>query len=278
MVRYAAFISYNQRDRPAALWLHRALETYRIPKRLHGHAGPFGVLGARLPPVFLDREELAASSDLAQSVLEALQRADSLIVVCSPNAVQSRWVNEEIRAFTALGRRDRIQCLIIAGIANASRLPWHDPADECLPPALFENGAAEPLAADLRRGKDGKTSAKLKLIAGITGLRYDDLRQRDHARHVRRLAIAATALGIGFVLMAALAVFALLARAEAVAQRDIARQKTVTAERTVDFVKSLFEVSDPSEARGATVTAQEVLDKGAARIAASLDDEPDVKA
>jgi tetratricopeptide (TPR) repeat protein len=258
------------------MWLHRALETYAIPKRLHGHDTAFGPLGARLPPLFIDREELSASPDLAQSVSTALGEAASLIVICSPNAVKSRWVNEEIRAFTAMGRRDRIQCLIISGTANAARVKGADPDDECLPPALFESGGAEPLAADLRI--DGKTSAKLKLIAGLTGLRYDDLRQRDQQRRIRRLAAAAVALGIGFLAMTALAVFAFISRAEAVAQRDIARQKTATAERTVDFVKSLFEVSDPSEARGETITAREVLDKGAARIESSLDNEPNVKA
>lgn len=274
--RYSAFISYNQKDRVQALWLHRALETYAIPKRLQGHESPFGPLGARLPPLFIDREELSASPDLAQSVSTALGEAASLIVICSPNAVKSRWVNEEIRAFTAMGRRDRIQCLIISGTANAARVKGADLDDECLPPALFEGGGAEPLAADLR--VDGKTSAKLKLIAGLTGLRYDDLRQRDQQRRIRRLAVAAVALGIGFLAMTGLAVFAFISRAEAVAQRDIARQKTATAERTVDFVKSLFEVSDPSEARGATITAREVLDKGAARIESSLANEPNVKA
>jgi tetratricopeptide (TPR) repeat protein len=63
-----------------------------------------------------------------------------------------------------------------------------------------------------------------------------------------------------------------------VRERDIARQKTVTAERTVDFVKSLFEVSDPSEARGATITAREILDRGAQRIDKGLAGEPTVKA
>ena len=45
--RYSAFISYNHRDKAAATWLHRALETFRIPKRLRGRETGFGVLGAR---------------------------------------------------------------------------------------------------------------------------------------------------------------------------------------------------------------------------------------
>ena len=277
-MRYAAFISYNHRDRKAANWLHRALETYRIPGRLRGRDSAFGPLGSRLPPIFQDREELAASADLAESVRAALAQTHALIVVCSPNGARSKWVNEEIHAFTALGRRSHIHCLIVDGEPNASRLPGVDSALECLPPALFEDGGSEPLASDIRPNRDGRAAAKLKLLAGIMGIGYDELRNREQQRRQKWLLLVASASAIGFVAMAGLAVFALIARADAVHQRDVARQKTATAERTVDFVKSLFEVSDPSEAKGAKVTAKEVLDKGAVRIAHALNDEPNVKA
>ena len=266
-MRYSAFISYNHRDRKEASWLHRTLETYRIPKSLHGREGALGTIGPRLPPVFQDREELAGNADLAASVLEALQQSASLVVICSPNAVQSRWVNEEIRAFTAMGRRDRIQCLIVKG----------EPVD-ALPPALFENGGTEPLACDIREGQDGRPLAKLKLLAGILGVAFDDLRQRDLARRQRQLMAVAAVSAAGFLAMSGLAGFAVIQRNEAVRQRDIARQKTLTAERTVTFVKSLFEVSDPSESRGDTITAREILDRGARELEQGLTDEPTVKA
>ena len=70
-MKYSAFISYNHRDRRWAVWLHRALEGYRVPKRLWGRPAPWGELGARLPPVFRDRDELATSTDLAASVKAA---------------------------------------------------------------------------------------------------------------------------------------------------------------------------------------------------------------
>ena len=277
-MKYSAFISYNHRDRKFAAWLHRTLETYSIPKALWGQASPVGVIGRRLPPVFQDREELAASSNLSASMQAALQQSSSLIVICSPNGAQSRWVNEEIRVFTALGRRDRIQCLIVGGEPNATTLPGLDPALEALPPALFENGGQEPLASDIRAGQDSRAAAKLKLIAGVLGVDYDQLRQREAARRQRRLMIVAGASAAGFVVMTGLAVSAVVARSEAIKQRDLARQKTLTAERTVDFVKSIFAVSDPSEARGATITAREILDRGALSIETGLAREPTVKA
>jgi tetratricopeptide (TPR) repeat protein len=277
-MRYSAYISYNHRDKKAAQWLHRALETYRIPKRLRGRETGLGVLGARIPPVFRDRDELAANTSLAGSVREALEQSYSLIVICSPNGARSKWVNEEIRTFTALGRRHQVQCLIIDGVSHASSTPGADPTLECLPPALFEHGADEPLAADIRPGRDSRSAAVLKLLAGIMGVPYDELRQREQARRQQRLAIAASVLGAGFVVTSGLAITAYLERNEAVRQRDIARRKTLTAERTVSFVKSMFEVADPSEARGDTITAREILDRGAVQIDRDLNDEPSVKA
>jgi tetratricopeptide (TPR) repeat protein len=78
--------------------------------------------------------------------------------------------------------------------------------------------------------------------------------------------------------MSGLTVFAFISRADAVRQRDVARQQTLAAQRTTDFVKGLFQVSDPSEAKGQSITALEVLDRGAREIQGQLDDEPDVKA
>ena len=276
-MKYSAFISYNHRDRKTAAWLHSALETYRIPKALWGRESPLGVLGKRLPPVFQDREELAASTDLAGSVLEALEQSASLIVICTPNGRRSRWVNEEIRTFTKMGRRHRIQCLIAGGEPNASNVAGMDPELEALPPALFENGETEPLGADIRDGQDGKLNGKLKLLAGLLDVRYDELRQREAIRRQRQLTMVAAGSAAGFVVMSGLTAAAVLQRAEAIKQRDIARQKTLTAERTVEFVKSIFTVSDPSEARGASITAREVLDRGARQIEAELNDEPSVK-
>lgn len=274
-MRYSAFISYNHRDRAWAAWLHRELEHYRLPSALVGRDSPLGPLERKLPPVFQDREELAASTNLAASVRQALEEAYSLIVICSSNGAQSHWVNEEVREFARLGRADRIQCLIVPEFGDPNG-PSR-PAAEVFPPALLEL-AGEPLAADARKSGDGKRSAFLKLVAGVIGVRYDDLRQREQARRHRRLMALASAASVGFLIMAGLTVFAFLSRAEAVRERDIARQKTMTAQRTTDFVKGLFEVSDPSEAKGRSITALEVLDQGARELQGQLSGEPDVKA
>src|SRR5206468_403705 len=95
--------------------------------------------------------------------------------------------------------------------------------------------------------------------------------------HKRLLALAAAA-SVGFLLMTGLAVSALVSRAQAVHERDIAREKTVTAQRTTEFVKSLFEVADPQEAKGEQITVVDALDRGARQLEGGLSNEPNVKA
>jgi len=51
-----------------------------------------------------------------------------------------------------------------------------------------------------------------------------------------------------------------------------------TAQEVSDFLVTLFEVSDPGEARGNTITAREILDRGAERIESELQGQPLIQA
>jgi tetratricopeptide (TPR) repeat protein len=283
---YWAFLSYSHRDARWGAWLHKALESYRPPKPLVGTHTQRGPVPARLSPIFRDREELASATDLGASINDALRRSLCQIVICSPSSARSRWVNEEILAFKRLGREDRIFCLIVDGEPNAS----DDPSQahlECFPPALrYRLGAdgalssirTEPIAADARAGKDGRGNAKLKLIAGILCVGYDSLRQREASRRQRQLLAVASGAIAGMVLTSALATAALLARATAQRQTVIAKREAETARQTTSFLVDLFRISDPSEARGNSLTAREVLDRGAAQIQTQLTHQPQVQA
>ncbi len=112
---YWAFISYSSRDRAWARWLQRAIENHAVPRRLMGRSTPAGPAPQRLRPVFRDRTELAADADLAGRVQGALEQSAYLIVVCSPDAAASRWVDEEIRRFRAVHGEGRILAVIVAG-------------------------------------------------------------------------------------------------------------------------------------------------------------------
>jgi len=68
-------------------------------------------------------------------------------------------------------------------------------------------------------------------------------------------------------------------------QRNLALEQTAraeteaeTAKQTTEFMVDLFSVSDPSEARGNTITAREIMDKGANRINQELTDQPAIQA
>jgi tetratricopeptide (TPR) repeat protein len=284
--RYKAFISYSHRDELWATWLHKSLESYRPPKQLVGTTTSRGVVPRRLNPVFRDREELASATDLGEVISTALRESACQIVVCSPDAARSKWVNEEILAFKRLGREDRIFCLIVAGEPNATDMPGRA-HEECFPPALRFHLAAdgtlgssrtEPIAADARPGKDGRFAAKLKLIAGMLGVGFDALRRREQQRRNRRLAMIASGATAGMVLTSALAVYALIQRSVAQKQTVRAEAEAETAKQTTRFLVDLFKISDPSEARGTTVTAREMLDKGAARIDQELTGQPAIQA
>jgi len=65
--------------------------------------------------------------------------------------------------------------------------------------------------------------------------------------------------------------------ARALEQRRTAREAE-TAQRVADFMVELFEVADPDRARGETIPAKAILDRGAGRIRDELADQPLVQA
>ena len=284
--KYRAFISYSHRDESWAKWLHRSLETYRIPKHLVGRQTEFGDVPERLAPVFRDRDELPTATNLGETLTRALQQSACQIVICSPAAAKSRWVNEEILAFKRLGREHRVFCLIVGGEPGASASPA-TADDECFPNALiYKIGAdgqltdtrGEPIAADARPRKDSKQDALLKLVAGMLGVGLDELKQREAQRRHRRMMALVTASVAGMAITSGLAAAAWLARNEAERERVRAETEAETARQTTRFMVDLFKVSDPSEALGNKITAREILDKGAARIDQELADQPSIQA
>jgi len=245
-----------------------------------------GEVPKRIAPIFRDRDELPSATDLGSLIKAALADSACQIVICSPQAAKSKWVNEEILAFKRLGREDRIFCLIVSGEPNATDIPGRQ-EEECFPPALrFRLGPdgelsavrTEPIAADARPGKDGRSNAKLKIISGLLGVGFDTLRRREQQRRNRRLVAFSSAATAGMVLTSGLAAYALIQRAAAQRQTVRAEAEARTSEETTRFLVDLFKISDPSEARGNSVTAREMLDKGASRVDRELAKEPAVQA
>jgi len=110
------------------------------------------------------------------------------------------------------------------------------------------------------------------------GVGFDGLRQREQRRRQRQLFAIASGAIAGMVITSGLAAAALIARAQAQRQTVIAKREAETARQTTAFLVDLFRISDPSEARGNSLTAREVLDKGAARVDAQLAKQPAIQA
>ena len=162
--RYRAFISYSQKDKRLATKIHRALERYRVPKGVEAPVDK----DRRLGRFFRDDEELAGAASLGSALEGALDDSDSLIVVASPNAAQSKWVDEEVKRFKRNPGR-RVFACIVGGIPNAN-----DPEAECFPPALrykvdaegnLSDSPDEPLAPDL--SKEGFARVRARLVAAL---------------------------------------------------------------------------------------------------------------
>ena len=236
-LQYYAFLSYSHADEAMAGWLHDSLEKFRTPATLTGRLTHNGAIPRRLTPIFRDRHELSASEDLGRGIREALSASRFMIVLCSPAAAASRWVNAEIDMFKRQRPDGCVLAAIVAGEPFASEAPGRE-SEECLPPALRQKydrrgrptaKRAEPLAADLREDRDGKRLGMLKLIAGMLGVGLDELVQRETQRRQRRLAVVAAASLAGMAVTSTLAIVALDAR-------DTARDQRREAEGLVGFM------------------------------------------
>lgn len=269
--KYKAFISYSHDDETWAKWLHRKLESYRVPKRL---VQSLALDSNRLVPVFRDREDLATSSSLSDEIQAALDDSEYLIVLCSPAAAASKWVNEEIRQFKKLGRP--VFLVIVAG----------EP-EKCFPPAVrFEVDASgnitdkpvEPLAADLRKSSDGKTLGKLKLVAGLLGTDLDELRQRESQARQKRLILISIASLMGMAAAIMLATFAIISQRQAEkALEEAERQRSIVEAVNQFYNVDLLEAASP-EREGRDVTVFRVLELATEKVDGQFDDRPEIEA
>jgi len=93
--------------------------------------------------------------------------------------------------------------------------------------------------------------------------------KRHRVRWMKRIVVAM--LAVLTVIAAGLAYFA-------DKQRERVEIESKTSKQVSDFLVNLFEVSDPSEARGNTITAREILDRGTDKIEEELKDQPGIQA
>ena len=245
---YKAFISYRHvsPDKEIAARLHSLIENYHIPSNIRKKLDI-----KKMGRVFRDEEELPLSVDLGGDIEEALRNSEWLIVVCSPAYLESRWCKAELDYFISLGRRDHILTVLVNGEPDAA-----------FPEQLryvTVNGTIkeiEPLAADVRSESLALSlkklnDEKLRILAPMLGVTFDDLRQRAHRRQLNII------LGSGLLIILALSGFigfALYKNGQISRQRDIAMDNQM---------QLLIQEANKASSEGNKVRALKILDDAA---------------
>jgi serine/threonine-protein kinase len=133
-----------------------------------------------------------------------------------------------------------------------------DPSRRC--------ASAERLADDLEKHLAG---LPIEARADSFGYRAGKLLRRH------RLAAAASAVAVVALVLGLL--FALLGWVHARRSEAAARRDAETSRQVSELLVGIFEVNDPGETRGQTVTARELLDRGAERVRTQLAGQPEVQ-
>jgi TIR domain len=231
---YKAFISYKHvTSGRFAAQLESALKRYAKPRL----ARPF--------KIFRDEKHLAPGPDLPRLIASALDASEYLILLASPEAAASPWVQAELDRWCGiLGRTERLILVLVGGeigLGENQRVNWHETT--ALPQALARYLDAIPLYVDMRmlvsadkltledptfkRGVNG-ISARLRQIDPNEMLGEEILQYRRNL-HLRNGAIGA--LGVLTIASAIGAYSAVRNAAEAQRERSNAVQSEGSAKR-----------------------------------------------
>ncbi len=128
-------------------------------------------------------------------------------------------------------------------------------------------GSPAELAADIVRHLNNEP-----VLAGPPSTAY------RMKKFVRRHTFGVVASAAGLVVLIAFALTMAILAGRIAAERDRANREAEAKGQVSDFLVGLFEVSDPDKARGDSITARQLLDSGARKIEATLDDQPGMRA
>ena len=181
MYKNKAFISYrhSSRDKKISEMIQRKLENYRIPGDI---ASKYGI--RKIGRVFRDQTDLGARPDLSEELRKELDESEYLLVVCSPETAESRWVLREIKYFLKHHSASNILPVLADG----------DPL--IVLPEIFggiEELPAEITACDFRKGSGSRRRREIsRLASALIGCGYDELINREQRfRMVRGLTVSA---------------------------------------------------------------------------------------
>jgi tetratricopeptide (TPR) repeat protein len=229
MVLYDAFISYSHaRDKPIAVLLQSIVQKLGKPWYRR-----------RSLRLFRDDTSLSATPRLWPSIEQALSQSRYLILLASPEAAFSRWVDKELAYWLSHKGIDRL----LIGLTSGELL-WEEAVADFiwdkrtpLPPALTGQFPTEPKWVDLRAYRDGAslhdakfTELCAEFAATIRGIPREDLLSQEVRQQRRALRLAWSATACVVIFAVAAATFAAIA----VAQRDRAENTLTAATRSAN--------------------------------------------
>jgi WD40 repeat protein len=240
---YDAFISYSRSNGYAAAKIERDIERFPLPRDVRKR------LGRRHLNVFRDVNDLTGNR-LESGIERRLEESRALVVLCSPQARASKYVNMEIGRFAQLRDSTQIVPALVAGQPNGDAAV--DPVEWAFPDALGEVLDNDALAVDLRgawniKGRKAKLatgSPWVQLIAGIVGATTDDLTGRIAKAERRRLQTFVAILVVVLMVVGALGAVArskqIAATHAAQKVREVQKLSRLTAEVGVKPQRSLL--------------------------------------
>ena len=234
--KYWAFISYSNKDKASAEKIHKALEQFSFPKELVRS----GKVPKRMRPIFKDRDELACGEDLNLSIKSAIANSYALIVLCSPEAAKSRWVNLEIREFKKAKPDHKIICIVVGGGSHSNQGPRYS-----FPSALEMDTTL--LWVDIRPNKKAFDQAIVSTLAGIINLGYDDLFQRHQRAKFRAITnklILATTILLTLIVSIGITIITDKERKLALSQSETAKKSLRLAESRENEALVLKELAE----------------------------------
>ncbi|GAA3882631.1 TIR domain-containing protein [Tessaracoccus defluvii] len=240
--RFDAFLSYSrQASGPVAVAVQNALQRF---------AKPWYQL--RAIRVFRDDASLAANTKLWGTIAAGLDDSGWLILLASPAAAVSEYVDREVQYWLASrGDADRILVVHCAGTIGWDRVHGTFTAEtNCIPPSLARAYAEEPRWIDLTWWddvEDGQGDPRfMERVADLSAairevdrdaLIGEDVRQHRRARRLSRAAIVT--LAVLLVTSLAAALLAVRSAEEAARQRDAALESLVASRARVTAATDL---------------------------------------
>ena len=240
---FDAFISYSHAVDGK---LAPALQT-----GLHRFAKPWYRL--RALRVFRDETSLSANPALWDSIVHALDRSRWLVLLASPDAARSKWVNQEIEHWCATKQAANV-LVVVTSDDRPGDFDWE--RSNAVPPALRSELDSEPRAVDLRwahaaqdvslhnaRFRDAVADVAATLHGRPKDELYgEDVRQHKRTRRLVRAVVAMLALLLAGAIVAA--VIAFDQREQARAERDRAEAQARLATSRQLASQSQLDVDD----------------------------------